>query len=217
LVWVALSRTSAIAHHRPGHGGGGGGSGGGDTWSFDAESIGHVDGDFESKEYSVTSDVHNLVFNKNGGNFYQFSDYFRDFVYDGGRSGWDCFVDYEGSPRPIEPPDPNPNFAGSMQLYDEFGSGDDLVARFWFWAGNAPEDPADKLHVIDYVLSLYNFSGMWFPSFPPDVGVWSNRYATHWELAVTKGRLNRKEPCVTSDLVAFPPDEEIELRVIQNP
>lgn len=201
LAAVLLAATVvcpvALAHHRPGHGGGGGG-GDNDTWSFHAESSGHVYGYYDSKEYNVSGDVHNLVFNKRNGNEYWFSDYFRDWDYNG-RSGWECFTD-----STVDPVDENPNLAGTMQLY-EFGNEPELVARLWFRAGNDPDDPADKIHDIQYVLDLYNESQGWTGPFPPDKvpAPASWRVATHWELRTAKRGSLRNEPCVTGNVVPF--------------
>jgi len=216
FMLLAMIGTVAQAHHRPGHGGGGSG-GGDDTWSFHAETVGHVTGYYDSKEYSVSGDDHNLVFNKPGDNDFWLSDFFRDWDYNG-RDGWECFTDFPGSPRnPGNEPNYNPNFVGTMQLYDGFGSDPDLAARFWFWAGNDPEDPADKLHGTDYVLQLYDYGQVWTGPFPPDQVAPSYRIATHWEILPKKKNLLRDEPCVTGGVVAFPAGEGVLLEVIQNP
>ena len=156
----------------PGCDGGGGGDDG--TWSFHAKSSGHVTGMYNSKDYKISGDDHNIVFNKSGGNTYTLGDYFIFHDYNG-RSGQDCFVSS------------SIDRAGTMHLLDEFGSDGDAVARFWFGAENAPEFPEDKT-TLGYRLTLYNFdaNGGWAGDFPPNKTDYSVRVATHWELITTK-------------------------------
>ena len=176
-----------------------------DTWSFYAESSGHVTGMYTSKEYKISGDDHNIVFNRPSTNSYRLGDYFIFHDYDG-RSGQNCFV---GS---------SIDRAGSMHLLDEFGSEPEAVARFWFLAENDPEFAEDKVTDLGYRLTLYNFDPdeVWAGEFPPNKESYSVRVATHWELITTKKADSRKEPCVSGGLIPFP-SGEVELRVIQNP
>jgi hypothetical protein len=213
LLSATVVSSAALAHHRPGHGGGGPGGGEDETWSFTAGSDGDVTGTYVSKEYTISNDVQNIVFNKPGGNAYWLSDYFRDLHYRDGGDGAECFVGTESNPM-----DPSPNFAGTMQLYDNFGNDSDLVARFWFRAGNDPVDPQDKIYDLQYVLSVYDDGQGWIGNFPPDQGVYSYRTATHWSLATAKKGARHNEPCVTDGIVSFSPDGSgVDFSVIQNP
>lgn len=175
----------------------------GDTWMFHAVSHSPLEGIYTSKEYQITGDTKNLVFNKTGGNNYWLSKYFVDRNYNG-RSGGNCF-----GPA-------SKNRAGTMQLADDLGKNSDLVAVFWFRASNDPVDPADEINDLKYVLELYNDSEGWFGIFPPDQ-TGSSRTATHWKMRTErKGSLNN-EPCVTNGLESFNSGEGVDFDVRRVP
>ena len=177
-------------------------TGGQETWSFSAISSGHVLGSYVSKEYGISNDVHNIVFNEPSNNAISLGEYFVLRDYDG-RSGNICFD--------------TDVMIGTMQVYDEFGSDADLVARVWFRAANDPADPGDSLDDVKYVLDLFDGGQGWNGPFPPAQVAYSSRLATHWELRNPNKGWLRNEPCVSSGIVAFPASEGVLFEVIQNP
>jgi len=147
---------------------------------FSADITGAVVGVGLSNLTAIRGNIQNLVFNKANSASYDFTDYFRNFVYDQGLDGSLCFAS---------------NPTGTMQMYDDFQA-DGLMARFWFRARSN-----DGLDEVSYVLELFDTdwlspetSSTWSGNFPPlgNDGVIS-RTAESWRMATTKKRV--KNPC----------------------
>lgn len=92
-----------------------------------------------------------------------------------------------------------------MHLHDDLGTDFDLVARFWFWASNAPSGPADKIDDLRYVLEMYDDGAGWTGPFPPALGQEdpSSRTATRWEMRTERKGSLKNEPCVTDGIESF--------------